>query len=452
MEPGDCGFPIRRGIGVENEEGEVEVEEADKHRFLEARGGDHLVTMFQCALCHFRNIHLRDPGAGPMDNRLLSFIRRATMDAFWSREASTVRQTSQQLKRAIALGSEMGLEPRHILGARGPFPLEDRFQMATACVMLSRSLAEGRNEAWIQFGTIRQVRSAVHNQWRSTPAGLKPSIAVRGQTKLMISGSPTNGEWFERFVEGLHRRMGDLSLPDRAVSIEVMLELLRKFEERWWRAKDEGSDAAPVLFPALFAICSFVGGLRGEEVPLADLGTIREHYDEGISHPRYPHVTLALRGRFKSETGEICHLKPLAITTASGIQVKVWFDRMIEWYSERGITRGHVFRRPDGGRGRMRDFEGPIFEVLEEIRDDPHLSLIGSDVEICEVYGLGRSFRRGSTGQAKAQGLSDEIISLNNRWKTVENARGRQAAFSMVMHYTDVRQVLSQLIRYSKAL
>ena len=65
-------------------DGEVVIEEKDKMRFLAARDGDHLVTPFQCELCHFHNIMERDPQDNlASDVRLLKLFRRASLDAFW---------------------------------------------------------------------------------------------------------------------------------------------------------------------------------------------------------------------------------------------------------------------------------------------------------------------------------------------------------------------------------
>jgi hypothetical protein len=67
--------------------------EEDDYRFEVARPGDHLLCPFQCELCLFRNIQGRLPlfGEGKLsDVVLLRALRRANLDAFWSREPNTV--------------------------------------------------------------------------------------------------------------------------------------------------------------------------------------------------------------------------------------------------------------------------------------------------------------------------------------------------------------------------
>jgi hypothetical protein len=61
------------------DKGGVELlDSGDKLCFIRARDGDHLVTPFQCDLCHFCNIMGRDPiHNSPQDVRLQKLIRRA---------------------------------------------------------------------------------------------------------------------------------------------------------------------------------------------------------------------------------------------------------------------------------------------------------------------------------------------------------------------------------------
>jgi hypothetical protein len=63
----------------------------DALRFKTARDGDHLVTPFQCHLCHFQILTLRNPSeSNHKDALLLCCLIRANLDALWSRESSTV--------------------------------------------------------------------------------------------------------------------------------------------------------------------------------------------------------------------------------------------------------------------------------------------------------------------------------------------------------------------------
>jgi hypothetical protein len=63
-----------------------QLESDDPDRFRKARDGDHLMCPFQCDVCHFRNIQGRSPSEDHHDKLFMLCIRRANLDALWSRE------------------------------------------------------------------------------------------------------------------------------------------------------------------------------------------------------------------------------------------------------------------------------------------------------------------------------------------------------------------------------
>jgi hypothetical protein len=213
----------------------------------------------------------------------------------------------------------------------------------------------------------------------------------------------------------------------------------------------EWSGERAVLFPALFSIITFCGGLRGEETPLMDLTVTRSKFDESGDHAR-KHVVITLIGRFKTETGEKRHMLPLAATTASGLEPRKWIGRMIEWYKKKGITKGPVFRDFDSGMAvRASEYEFDILVELEAIQRDTR-GIISESIDVFESYGVSRSFRRGSNTHAINQGVTEATINHNNRWSIVERAKGRAPKLGMQQHYSEVLQLLPTLLRYSSAL
>ena len=54
--------------GLELVEGEMGCQEVE---FVRARNGDHLMTPFQCDLCHFRNLKKQDPDYGQQQDLVL---------------------------------------------------------------------------------------------------------------------------------------------------------------------------------------------------------------------------------------------------------------------------------------------------------------------------------------------------------------------------------------------
>jgi hypothetical protein len=82
------------------------LDEDEEKRFLEAWGGDNLVTPFQCDHCHFMNIMKREPLEDlASDVRFMKCIRRVNLDAFWSREPGTIRGVSDEMKRGLGIAT-----------------------------------------------------------------------------------------------------------------------------------------------------------------------------------------------------------------------------------------------------------------------------------------------------------------------------------------------------------
>jgi hypothetical protein len=224
-----------------------------------------------------------------------------------------------------------------------------------------------------------------------------------------------------------------------------------EFEKDYQEVRNDTKRSGEIIFAALFCVASYAGGLRGEEVPLMEVYGTKQHYLDAINHPSHPHVVMALRGRFKNEYGELHHLMPLCLKTKSGLDVKVWFERMLSWYERRGISSGPVFRDNKGDKAKARMYEYEILSRLERVQHS-NPDIIPLTVNVHDEFGVSRSFRRGSNTQAREQGVSEAEVNLNNRWCQVEHSRGRRPKRNMQEHYTDVRLLLNKLLRYSRLL
>ena len=77
-----------------------------------------------------------------------------------------------------------------------------------------------------------------------------------------------------------------------------------------------------IVDTAVFVLSSFLAKLRGEETLRIVLGESREFLEEGEANGKHSHVVLPLRGRFKGENGEGCHLVVVSARTKSRLQHK----------------------------------------------------------------------------------------------------------------------------------
>jgi hypothetical protein len=323
--------------------------------------------------------------------------------------------------------------------------------MSVAVCILLRSLDMGKNEPTIQFSTTQKMKTSFSNMWRASLKGGEGAVVARDTVKLFHTTCPTHGDWFERFSKGMHERMGDKVKQDLGITIEQMHALMARYEIRWTDGGADRTKKGAVLFPALFCVISFCCALRGEEAPLMSLTGTRLHLEEGDRHPTMPHVVVALLGRFKMEISEKYHLMPLVKTTATGLEPGKWIKRMVHWYEEGGILRGWVFRNKYGERARASEYEWDILCELESIQQTSP-DIVGVHVNVFDEFGVSRSFRRGSDAHAINQGVDPVDIERNNRWRSIEQAKGRAPQLRMIHHYSDLRQLLKALLRYSSPL
>jgi hypothetical protein len=266
----DVSFYIKQ---PEDDEGVVWKRRKDTERFTKARRGDHVVCPFQCDLCIFRLLKKRDPDPSSASDRLLlACIRRASLDAFHSREKSTVEGNFGAMKRAIAKSESGGSERR--IPSPGAFPLRRYCGYEVAIQMLL-----GLQEAGKECGDLHAVRYdsdvPVFLLWcvASQPGGrgtLLASTDERGRFSRMGS-CPTQSLWFSKFLQGCKLRMGQLVIQDKAISVELLLGVLRVVDGRVSDA-DTLDDKVWWVSLGVYLTVGFCLSLRGPEGSCWTLG------------------------------------------------------------------------------------------------------------------------------------------------------------------------------------
>lgn len=434
-----------------DEEG-VELTGADD-LFLSARPGDTLMTPFQCDLCHFRNVKGRNPFLdNDRDKLALTMIRRANLDAFWARTAATVQSNlsdfRQQVKHSLKLwGGTPNLPPR------GPFPLEDNFGVATACVTLSRSLDPGKNARHIQFNTARRIRSSFSNYWNASIKTLSTGVMQDGQAKLMMTDCPVYHFWYTRMMCGMHERMGDLVIQDQAVSRELQEALMEEIEEK---LTTDPANYDKWVEVGTLAMMLWLGALRGNEAMMASLDGCIKMMNESapVQGPGKRFGVLVLVGKFKASTGKTRYMLYLSSDTKSKFTspFREWLSRLITVRQRQGRESGWLFANDDGSPLPMTHFECDLLNVISEIQDKTE-GIIPKELDVFERYGLFRSWRRGATSIVRNEGiLSREDIELNNWWRKMEDSRGKHVSGDMLAYYTEDLLVMDAKKRFSESL
>ncbi len=369
------------------------------------------------------------------------------MDALWDKEPKTVSKIISQAQRAVELSFSLGiLDP---FPPMGPFPMEDTFGMKAACILLLKSLDAGKYAATVQFSTMRKMRSAFTNAFHSSVVGLSGATVMAKDTKKLVATScPTYGIWFDHFVRGCHKRMGGIVRPDRALSLLVLHDILHHLELEWQCC--DPAERYSISREAAFYLIAFCGGLRGEEVPLANLAGILKYWEAG-GLAKSPHITITLLGRFKGEMGEQYHKLPLAAVTNSGLKPRLWVVRLLEEYNRLGIYNGPLFQDSNGQPMHASAMEESFFNRLEQIQIN-RPDLIPQEITVSEEYGISRSFRRGATSEAVNRKVKPSVIKSNNRWRKGERGSGKQVSLDMREHYTDPSMILDHFLIFSQSL
>jgi hypothetical protein len=425
----------------------------EENDFIYARAGDHLFCPFECDYCTFYKLKGMDANEDRVeDSNLLSYIRRANLDAFWSRRPSTVNALRRLFVEQVEAGEYFGFQ---MFPPLGPFEPGYDSGMRAALGLLRKGQGTGRHEAQPKWSTVRKARAVHTNVYQTAAGNIQGALVWRSEkARFVATSAPTDSVWFLHFMTGARARVGERLKQDAAVSICVM-KATQEMLEREWEAANAVSDQQAMLNiaeHAAFFLCLYCGSLRGFEGPKVVLHELRRQIvapGTPAAEHTPPHVALPLTGRFKARSQDQRHiLIPVAYETSSGLRPGIWIQRLIELLTDKGITTGWLFRTATGEQKRMTHFEEKFYDLLLRAQQtDPTLFPVG--IEILEDYHLGRSHRRGATTRATEAGVAKEDIEWINRWNIGAEQTG---SVPMSVLYSDRTQMMSTFLRFSQAL
>lgn len=114
---------------------------------------------------------------------------------------------------------------------------------------------------------------------------------------------------------------------------------------------------------------------------------------------------------------------------------------------------GPVFRNATEKRTRQSQFGYYIWSRLIRVLDERPELFPDKRVNILMDYSTRRTFRRGATTQAEILDLSETVTNLNNRWQSVEKAKGKRKNHSSMRSYNSgIRLMLEALLKFSIAM
>ena len=428
-------------------------DETEENKFKFARLGDNFCVPFQCDVCHFRNVFNRDPIVGLVEDQVsLIAIRRAILDTFWGRATATVKNNFRELKKFSQICEQRFGRSYTYLPDMGPFPLKDDWGMGVAMGLLERSLDKGKNSDTIQFSTTRKIRSAYSNCWNSSREILNQSVMAKDTVKIYGTNCPTYTMWFERFMKGLHHRMGDNRKPNTAIGSRLMKAIITRVNLDYLECDGSSIRQRYYARAGLYFLSAFLGALRGEEVPRM----LRKHFIElnkdALSSQEGKHVVLPMFGNFKGDTVRRCYLKRVVCVTKSGLNIEMWVNRVI--HNETNSNTMFLFADNNGNKEKGSTYESYLFNVLEIIQKE-EVGLINGTLIVSEAYGISRSFRRGATTmatEAPNSECNEDDINRNNRWRREHNAGTKHPDLNMLQLYTDTTQSVQAELKFSRCL
>lgn len=426
----------------------IPLPDKEDNRFLRARAGDMLMVPFQCEVCHFRNMEKRDPVLGhAKDEETMEYIRRASLDAFWARETSTVKKNLGLLWRAENFCERLSL--KSVSPPLGPFPLNDVLGMKAAISVLDKSLDKGNYERLVQWETFRKTRSAITNVHQASPYGLTDSIGSYERSRVWISNVETHSFWFSRFMTGLHKRVGEVVKQDWPVPIEVM-QYIDRVLNKAWNLETDPEARKKIAEMGAWYIMGFCVGLRGEEMLLIELAGTAASL-RFLQQEVDPHFLIRLKGRTKGQhiSGKGFEVPCIGTTGVSKLKPGRWVRRLVELVQSEGRTTGKLFQR-DLKVPRLLEFEEDFLDILVSVQNTT--DLIDDGLDLREEAGILRTLRRGVTSHTINMQVDETLVHAVNRWRQEVKGNGRKKTYAMIDHYAQLDTLKPTILRYSKAL
>ena len=136
------------------------------------------------------------------------------------------REILANTKRSELIGKTPSFKPQ------GPFPLEEQVEMGVIMDMMFKSLmAKEKIQKWVQFDTLRHIRSTYSKVYQSSPAGVYEAVSFAQDTgRVRPTACPTQSKWVLDALRGMEMMMCFDSQVDHAILAEAMLDGLRRIQ------------------------------------------------------------------------------------------------------------------------------------------------------------------------------------------------------------------------------
>ena len=373
------------------------------------------------------------------------------LDVFWSRARKTVRDNAQKVRAMIDLSKSVGM-----LGPfdhEGPYPPFDHCGYEVASNILLYSKRKGKHDSsYTQFETIRKLRSTFGNQLRSSPGANTNHLCMsdaKGKYSK-VTNDKCGSLRFQRFMDGCQVRMGVVWKPNTALSVSLLLDVIKEAESHLEHATEIEEEHHWVSF-ITYVTVSYVLSLRGDEGFLLDLEGLNANWSRNDG----TYFRGAVLGKIKGERTRRSHLIPCSNVTSSGIKIKEIVSRSVQMKSACSFSRGPAISDKDGQLMSSANMDKMLCIILFKLfelnpdRFPPHIKT-PNDIE--ERYYSYRTWRRTSDTRALEQGVDGKDIDVVNRWSNAEKSKKGKVNQPMKQHYAQIELLIKPFKRYTWAM
>jgi len=332
---------------------------------------------------------------------------------------------------------------------QGPLPSYDHcgYRIAVSMLLLSRN--PGRhNKTYTQFDTIRTYRSTFSNYTRSSPDSNRSSLSLGdlNGNYQRLTHDEAGSFFFKRFMVGLRSRMGQIHKPNLAMSIPLLMELIRRLETKLEECID--IDKTHLMSSILtYVAVSYVISLRGPEGFLLDLKGLNHFWDRSDEY-----VTIVLLGRLKGEQHDLQHLIPCANETSTGIPIRKLIKNHLRLKELSSLVEGPAISSREEKLLTPKFVDDTIHELLTDIfQSSSNLfpPSIDDPEKILSSYQCFRTFRRTSATRATEMGIATPDVNAINKWQETRSEKGKKKTSNMYQHYTQFDLLIKPFLRYT---
>ena len=162
--------------------------------------------------------------------------------------------------------------------------VRDRAGLATNITMTSALLREGNHCKNLGFPSARKSRTWIKHMYNSSCCyqGTPHGKESQGEAKF-DSRSPTDQEWFYRFVVRTKKQMEQVLFQNEALTSTQVMGLSAMLNNAW-AGSDNAEHKERLEELMTYVVLWFGAGLQGEEVPLLSLKGLCYFWDEIRSH------------------------------------------------------------------------------------------------------------------------------------------------------------------------